>query len=128
MIRKMMIALATVAVVATGTTFGAMAAHGGGMGHGGFGGGMGHGGFGHSGFGGGGSFGHAAFGHPGGFGGFSGGRPFGFRGDRFVGRDGHRFFRNRFAFIGAPFLYGDDYDDCYTRVWTRWGWRWTSVC
>jgi hypothetical protein len=91
--------------------------HGGGMGHGGFG---GHG------------FGHAAFGHPGGLGGFVGSRPFGFHGDRFSFRDRfdfrHRFFRNRVAFIGAPFVYGDGYDDCYTRVWSRWGWRWTSVC
>ena len=35
----------------------------------------------------------------------------------------HHFFAHRFAFIGAPL-----YDDCYTRVWTRWGWRRIWVC
>ena len=38
----------------------------------------------------------------------------------------HRF-RHRFALFGAAVPY--DYDEgCYTRVWTRWGWRWTSAC
>jgi hypothetical protein len=23
---------------------------------------------------------------------------------------------------------GGFYDDCYTRVWTRWGWRWIYAC
>jgi hypothetical protein len=93
----------------------------------------------------GGGVGHAVMGHPGGFGGFSGARSFafrgdrfGFRGDRFRGdrfgfRDNrfgfrHRFVRDRFFFgLGVPYAYGYD-DDCYGRVWTRWGWRWRSVC
>ena len=33
--------------------------------------------------------------------------------------------RNRFAFVGGGWPY---YDDCYTRVWTPWGWRWNYVC
>jgi hypothetical protein len=44
------------------------------------------------------------------------------RDDRFHFR--HRFFRDGFVFAGAPY----DYDDCYTRVWTRWGWRVRSLC
>jgi hypothetical protein len=44
------------------------------------------------------------------------------RDDRFHFR--HRFFREGFVFAGAPY----DYDDCYTRVWTRWGWRVRSLC
>jgi hypothetical protein len=49
---------------------------------------------------------------------------------RFAGP--HRFafrhrFRHRFAFFGAAVPYGYD-EGCYTRVWTRGGWRWTSVC
>jgi hypothetical protein len=63
-------------------------------------GGGGHGGMGH------GSFGGHSFGH------FGGARGFGFR--------------DRFAF-GAAYPYGY-YDDCYTRVWTRWGWRQQYVC
>jgi hypothetical protein len=137
MVRKMVIALAAVAIVTAGSTLDASAR--GGMGHGG-GGGVGHGG----GFGGGFSRG-GGFSHGGGFsrggGGFSrsavahsgrfaGVRHFGFRDrsafrHRFDGR--HRFFRNRFAFVGAAFPYGY-YDSCYTRVWTPWGWRWQSVC
>jgi hypothetical protein len=36
----------------------------------------------------------------------------------------HRFFRDRFFFVGGPF-----YDDgCIERVWTRRGWRWVNVC
>ena len=115
MVRKLVMALVVVAAVTAGSTLNAAAMHGGGMGHGGFG-GMG--------------FGHVGFGHPGGIGGFAGGHSFGFRGDRFAFRDRsdfrRPFFRSRFAFIGGPFVYGDD--DCYTRVWTRWGWRWISVC
>ena len=35
----------------------------------------------------------------------------------------HRFFRHRrFAFVGVVG------DDCWTRIWTRWGWRWIYVC
>jgi hypothetical protein len=49
------------------------------------------------------------------FGRFGRGRHFAFR---------HRFFRHRrFAFVGGGF-----FDDCYARVWTRWGWRWVYVC
>jgi len=61
-----------------------------------------------------------------------------FVGNRFVGNHfafhrfdhrffHHRFFRNRFAFfVGAGFPYYND--DCYARVWTRWGWEWQYVC
>ena len=104
MMRKVVIALAAVAAVTAGSTFGASAR---GMGHGGFGGG----------------FGRAAVAHPGG--------SFGFRGDRFAFRYRfgfrHRFFRDRFALFGAGLPYGYD-DDCYTRVWSPYGWRWRSVC
>jgi hypothetical protein len=44
---------------------------------------------------------------------------------RFASR--HRFPGNRFAFIGGAYPYGYD-DDCYSRVWTPWGWRWQNVC
>jgi len=37
----------------------------------------------------------------------------------------HRFFHRGFFFAGVPYAYDDD---CYARVWTRWGWRWRSVC
>jgi hypothetical protein len=40
----------------------------------------------------------------------------------------HRFVRNRFFFVGAPFAYAGYDDGCYSRVWTPWGWRWTDVC
>ena len=36
-----------------------------------------------------------------------------------------RFFGPRFAFVGGPYIYDDG---CYRQVWTRWGWRWASVC
>jgi hypothetical protein len=149
MLRKIVIALAAVACVTVGSTFGADARFGGGggggMGHGGFG-GTGHGGFGgtgHGGLGGMGRSGFAGMAH-GGFGGhgfsrtafnhgggFVGGRSFG--GSRFAFRHGvafrhGRFFRNRFVFVGGPFLFGYGYDDCYRPVWTPWGWRWTFVC
>ena len=66
-------------------------------------------------------------GHPGfgrGFGrgvshfrGFARGRHFAFRNFRHG-----RFFRHRrFAFVGVG-------DDCWTRIWTRWGWRLVYVC
>jgi hypothetical protein len=130
--RKIVIALAAVACVTVGSTFGADARFGGGggaMGHGGFG-GMGHSGFAgmaHGGFGGHG-FSRTAFNHGGGF---VGGRSFG--GSRSSFRHGFafrhgRFFRNRFVFVGGPFLFGYGYDDCYRPVWTPWGWRWTFVC
>ena len=120
MVRKMVIALAAVASVTAGSTFSAEAGHGGGMRHGGFG---GHG------------VGHATIGHPSRIGGVVAARPFASGANRFAFRNRfdsrHRFFRNRFVFVGAPFLYGYDYgydDYCYTRVWTRWGWRRMSVC
>jgi hypothetical protein len=50
------------------------------------------------------------------------------RSSRFAFRD-HRFFRHhRFAFIGAPFLYDDYYDDCWRRTWTSYGPQWINVC
>jgi len=71
---------------------------------------------------------------------FSGNRFVGnrFVGNRFVGNNRfffhnrfvhHRFFRNRFAFfVGAGFPAYSYFDDCYSRVWTPWGWRWQYVC
>ena len=39
---------------------------------------------------------------------------------------GHRrFFGPSFAFVSGPYIYDDG---CYRQVWTRWGWRWASVC
>jgi hypothetical protein len=129
MLRKMAIALAAVVVVTAGSTLSAAARGGGhgGMGHGGMGhGGMGSGGFGHAG-----GFGGAAMAHPGGFGGVAAVHPMALRGGRFVSGDRfhfrHRFVGNRFAFVGGGLPYGY-YDDCYTRVWTPWGWRWSYVC
>jgi hypothetical protein len=117
MVRKTAIAL-TAAVVIAGSPSSVLAMHGGGGGHGG----MGHGGFAAG-------FGHAAMAHPGGLGGFAAVHPMGMHGARFAVADRfhfrHRFDRNRFAFIGAGWPY---YDDCYTRVWTPWGWRWNYVC
>jgi hypothetical protein len=113
MIGKIAIALAAAAVVIGGSTLSAAAMHGGGMGHGGFGGGLGH----------------AGMARPGGFGGFTAVHPMAMHsghvvvGDRFHFR--HRFVRNRFAFVGVGWPY---YDDCYSRVWTPWGWRWRYVC
>jgi hypothetical protein len=44
----------------------------------------------------------------------------------------HRFFRhdrfNRFAFIGAPFLYDTYYDSCWRRAATPYGLQWVNVC
>jgi hypothetical protein len=101
--------------------------HGGGGGHGGMGhGGMGSGGFGHVG-----GFGAAAMAHPGGFGGVAAVHPMGLRGGRIAVGDRfhfrHRFVGNRFAFVGGGLPYGY-YDDCYARVWTPWGSRWSYVC
>jgi hypothetical protein len=107
--------------------------HGGGGGS--HGGGFGGGHFGGGGFSGGhvGGFGRTGMASPGAF----GGRAAVFQGDRFAGnrfafrnRFHDRFFRNRFAFFGAGFPYGyyNYYDDCYGRVWTRWGWRWQYTC
>ena len=42
----------------------------------------------------------------------------------------HRFFHHRFhrfAFIGVPY-YATYYDDCWQRVWTRYGLQWVNVC
>jgi hypothetical protein len=40
-----------------------------------------------------------------------------------------RFFRHdRFAFIGAPFLYDDYYDGCWRRAWTSYGPQWINAC
>jgi hypothetical protein len=41
---------------------------------------------------------------------------------------GHHHFRHRFFAGGLAYFGGPYYDDCYARVWTRWGWRWVSVC
>jgi hypothetical protein len=38
----------------------------------------------------------------------------------------HRFF-HRFAFVGAPYAYAA-YDNCWRRVWTRYGLQWVDVC
>jgi hypothetical protein len=50
---------------------------------------------------------------------------------RFAFRD-HRFFRhnrfNRFAFVGAPFLYASYYDGCWRTAWTPYGLQWVNVC
>lgn len=96
--------------------------HGGGMGMGHTGGmGMGHVGFAHMG----------PVGHVGGFthmGGWNhtAGHPVFIHGGHFhhfVFRHRH-FFGPRFAFVGGSYID----DDCYRQVWTRWGWRWVSVC
>jgi hypothetical protein len=134
--RKIVIALAAVAAVTVGSMLDASAMRGGGGGghggggHAGFGGGGGHGGGGHPSFGGGG--GHVGFGHPGlghraGGEHFSGARSFAFHGNRFAFRHDSRFrHHRRFFFVGGPY-YGYD-DGCWVRVWTRWGWRWRSIC
>jgi hypothetical protein len=134
--RKLMIVLVAIATIGAGATLPAFARGGGGHGGGGHG---GHGGRGHS-------MSHAGIGHAAGIGraGFAraslanpgmgrvgAARPLGWHGHRFAA--GHKFafrhhrFHRRFAFIGASFGYGL-YDDCITRVWTPWGWRWTNVC
>jgi hypothetical protein len=50
---------------------------------------------------------------------------------RFGFRD-HRFFRhnrfNRFAFVGAPFLYAAYYDGCWRTAWTPYGPQWINAC
>jgi hypothetical protein len=38
----------------------------------------------------------------------------------------HRF--DRFAFVGAPYLYASYYDDCWRTVWTRYGLQWVNAC
>ena len=52
------------------------------------------------------------------------GRPLSLRGDRFAFARSP--FRDRFSLFGAPYPYYSDV--CYSRVWTRWGWRWSDVC
>ena len=51
-------------------------------------------------------------------------RPFFFHPHRFAF---HRFpfFRNRFAFYGVGYPYTED---CFSPVWTPWGWRWAYRC
>ena len=51
---------------------------------------------------------------------------FGPRFSRF-GFHGRGRFHHRFAFFGAPFFYAG-YDDCWGRVWTPYGPRWTNFC
>jgi hypothetical protein len=46
--------------------------------------------------------------------------------DRFHNRFFHHRF-HRFAFIGVPFAYAA-YDDCWRRVWTRYGLQYVNVC
>jgi len=137
MVRKVVIASIAAAALIAGSTSGAWA-RGGGGGHGG--GGHGFGG-GHGGFGGG--FAHVSAFHstgfavrsasvpPAGIGHFTAVHPSGFNAGRvaFGHRAGfrHHFVRNRFAFIGGAYPYGY-YDDCYSRVWTPWGWRWQYAC
>ncbi|HLH88928.1 MAG TPA: hypothetical protein VKX28_10740 [Xanthobacteraceae bacterium] len=127
MLRHIAIALATVVIIcATACGVSARGGSGGHMGGGPIRGHMGGGNF--------------AAAHVGNFGGFShsnlGGvsHSFAFRGNhaffpnRFIGRHlafRHRFHR-RFFFVGAPYAFA--YDDCYVRIWTRWGWRWRNLC
>ncbi len=143
MMRKVMVGLA-VAVIATGSIGAALARGGGGMGgHGGGGGMGGHGGGGMGGHAGMSGVGHAGmsgmghagsgmgrgmgfgrpmgFSHPG-FNRFAGTPHFGHFAHRYFAFRHHRFFRRRFAFVG---VFGDD---CWTRIWTRWGWQWIYVC
>jgi hypothetical protein len=89
MVRKLLMAVAAVAVVSAGAASTAQAR-------------MGFGGF------------HMGAGH---FGSFHGG-PMGFH------HFHHRFLGHSF-FVGSPYGY---YDNCYVRVWTRWGWRLRYVC
>jgi hypothetical protein len=133
--RRMVIALAAVAVVTVCSASivsarGGGGHGGGGHGGGGHGGGMGGGGMGHGGGFGGGGFGHMALGRPGGF---AAVHPMGLRGGRVVFNNGvrsrHRFFRNRFAVVGVGASYGYGYyDECYVRVWTPYGWSWRYAC
>ena len=108
---------------------------GGGMHAGGVGGGMPGGGAHFSG--GGAHFGAMSSGAAVGGGSFVGGRSFagarfaqpGFspRVSRFAFHDRRFFHHRRIAFIGAPYVYAN-YDDCWRRVRTPYGLRWTNVC
>jgi hypothetical protein len=135
MVRRVVIASIAAAAVIAGSTSGAWA-RGGGHGGGGHGFGGGHGGFG-------GGFAHVSAFHSTGFavrsvsvqsagiGHFAAVHPTGINAGRvaFGHRFGfrHHFVHNRFAFIGGAYPYGYD-DDCYSRVWTPWGWRWQYAC
>jgi hypothetical protein len=44
----------------------------------------------------------------------------------FFARPFHHHFGRGFFFAEVPYAY--DNDVCYMRVWTRWGWRWRSIC
>jgi len=97
MLRKLIIASAALAALSTATATGARAMHG-----------------------------HWA-GHPGG-GWAHPHHNFAFH-NRFAFRHHHAFFfrhHRHFAFIGAPFAFGDD---CVVvrRVWTPWGWHWRRI-
>ncbi len=100
MLRKLIITSAALAALSTATATGALAMHGG----------------------------HWGGGHPaGGWGHVH--HNFAFH-NRFAFRHHHHafFFRHHrhFAFIGAPFAFGDD---CVVvrRVWTPWGWHWRRI-
>ena len=119
MMRRVVIALAAVAVVTVGSGS-IVSARGGG----------GHGGGGHGGAFGGGGFGLVAMGRPGGF---AAVHPVGLGGGRVAfnnsARSRPRFFRNRFAVVGVGASYGYGYyDECYDRVWTPYGWSWRYAC
>ena len=95
--------------------------------------GGGHGGGGHMGSG------HFAAAHAGNFGSFSRSNFSGFShpvvfhgnhaafANHFAGHGFRHRFHRRFFFVGSPYVYAYD-DDCYVRIWTRWGWRWRNVC
>jgi hypothetical protein len=100
MIRNAAFALAALAAISLGSASSALA--------------MGHGG------------GHASFGHAMGAGPTASLRNFASPGHHFAFH--HRFSRNRFVFVGAPFDYGYGYESCYARVWTTSGWRLVPVC
>ena len=129
MVRKVVIALATVVAVVAGPTFTAWARDGGGPSQGGP------------------SQGGPSQGGPsrGGFtreDGFHGGAPRGGHFERFEARRPGAFHHDRFAFRGRYdrhhrfhrrfiFLHGFRhayYDPCYRRVWTPVGWRWRYLC
>ncbi len=123
MIRKLVVTLAIIGVLSTGTATGARAVHGGMGMHGGHSGHMGmHGG--HMGMG-------MRAGHVGamhrGFvrHNFAFHRHHFFH-NRFAFRHHHRFFHDRFAFVGAGFAFDDE---CFVirRVWTPWGWHWRRI-
>ncbi len=129
MLRKIVIGLAALAAVTAAPSVGALAR--GGMGHGGIAGGMPHGAMT-------GAISHASVAPSVGFVGaprtFSASHPVAFTGNHIAfghhfafRHHHHHFFRNRFIFAaGLAYPYYDD--GCWVRVWTRWGWRWRSLC